>query len=190
MFIRTERLFLRPAWAEDAHDLHAAIADERVVRNLAAAPWPYGIDDARGFIARPQDRRHPSLLITVPSANGSRLVGGVGLKAEQGRAELGYWLTPEVWGRGYATEAGRAVLRIASVLGHVRIGAYHFLDNPASGRVLEKLGFRYTGRISERPSAGRPGASLSREYTLCLGGGAQDDGASPSDDCDMGRRAA
>jgi RimJ/RimL family protein N-acetyltransferase len=142
MFIRTERLFLRPAWPEDCQDLHAALAHESVVRNLSCVPWPYTLEDAQAFVVRPQDRRHPHFLITLPSARGSRIIGGIGLAQEEGGAHLGYWLTPEVWGRGYATEAARAVLRLARTLGHREISARHRLDNPASGRVLEKVGFR------------------------------------------------
>jgi RimJ/RimL family protein N-acetyltransferase len=142
MFIRTERLFLRPAWPEDCQDLHAALAHEQVVRNLSRVPWPYTLEDAHAFVARTQDRRHPHFLITVPGARGSRVIGGIGLSAEEGGANLGYWLTPEVWGRGYATEAARAVLRLARTLGHREVSACHRLDNPASGRVLAKVGFR------------------------------------------------
>ena len=51
MFARTKRLLLRPGWAEDAAALAAAIADEKIVRNLATAPWPYRLDDALSFLA-------------------------------------------------------------------------------------------------------------------------------------------
>lgn len=181
MFIRSERLFLRPAWPEDASDLHAAIADERIVRNLAQVPWPYTIEDARAFIERPTDRRFPSLLITLPSQLGSRLVGGIGLHDEGGDAQLGYWLVPEVWGRGYAAEAAGALLPVARVLCHARIGAWHFLDNPASGRVLEKTGFWRSGCVNQHYSLGRGCASPSREYVLCLDGSSGCDGAQPED---------
>lgn len=141
MFIRTERLFLRPAWPEDCQDLYAALSHEAVVRNLSRVPWPYTLDDARAFVGRPQDRRHPHFLVTLPGARGARVIGGIGLTEEEGGAHLGYWLTPEVWGRGYATEAVRAVLRLARTLGHREVSARHRIDNPASGRVLEKAGF-------------------------------------------------
>lgn len=166
MFIRSERLFLRPAWPEDAQDLHAAIADERVVRNLVRAPWPYDLEDARAFAERPQDRCHPSLLITLPTAGGSRVIGGIGLNQEAGGSELGYWITPAAWGRGFATEAASAVLRLSRTLGHRRIGARHFLDNPASGRVLEKVGFKPTDIVTQRLSLGRGSPAPSREYRL------------------------
>jgi RimJ/RimL family protein N-acetyltransferase len=146
MFIRTERLFLRPAWPEDCQDLHAALAHEQIVRNLSRVPWPYTLQDAQAFVGRPQDRRHPHFLITLPGARGSRIIGGIGLTPKDGGADIGYWLTPDAWGRGYATEAGRAVLRLARTLGHRAVRAAHRLDNPGSGRVLERLGFRAIGQ--------------------------------------------
>ena len=63
MFARTERLLLRPGWAEDAPALAAAIADEMIVRNLATAPWPYRLRDAEAFLAQPRDPVLPSFLI-------------------------------------------------------------------------------------------------------------------------------
>lgn len=160
MFIRTERLFLRPAWPEDTQDLHAAISHEQVVRNLSGLPWPYTFDDACAFVARPQDRRHPHLLITLPGARGSRVIGGIGLSEEGGGAHLAFWLTPELWGRGYATEAASAVLRLARTLGHRQVSACHGLDNRASGRVLEKVGFRVAQQTLITTSTGAfPGLS-------------------------------
>jgi RimJ/RimL family protein N-acetyltransferase len=81
--------------------------------------------------------------------------------------ELGYWIARRHWGRGFATEAGRAVLETARhSLRLKRLGASHFLDNPASGRVLEKLGFKPTGRIVPHYSAGRGEAAPSRQFEL------------------------
>lgn len=170
MFIRTERLFLRPAWAEDARELARAIAHHDVVRMLANAPWPYGEGDAEAWIAKVKDPRFPTLLVTSP-ADGGRIVGSVGISGDRGTApEAGYWIAPDRWGRGYATEALGGLLTLARTLGHRRIFGRHAVDNPASGRVLRKAGFRPTGR-------NRPCVSLSRgvtvdapEYALELGG--------------------
>ncbi|HKG93136.1 MAG TPA: GNAT family protein [Gemmatimonadaceae bacterium] len=66
--------------------------------------------------------------------------------AEHARGELGYWVGAGMWGRGYATEAARAVVSFGfATLGLNRIQARHFLRNPASGRVLQKLGMRCEG---------------------------------------------
>lgn len=166
MFIRSERLFLRPGWAEDWEELQALLGDETVVRNLANAPWPYTAEDARSFIAMPQDHLLPRFLITAPGADGARLIGGCGLSLLDGEVNLGYWIAQREWGRGYASEAAGAVLRIAHALGHRRVVASHYIDNAASGRVLEKVGFRRTGRVIERFSKGRGFASPTREYEV------------------------
>lgn len=140
MFAVTDRLLLRPGWAEDAPALADAISDERVVRNLARVPWPYALADAESFLALPHEPLRPRFLIFLRDSN--RLIGGMGLHG-QGDAELGYWIAPDHWGRGYATEAGRAVCAIADqTLRLPRLKASHALDNPASGAVLRKLGFR------------------------------------------------
>lgn len=188
MFIRTERLFLRPAWPEDCQDLHAALSHELVVRNLSRVPWPYSLEDAQAFVARPQDRRHPHFLITLPSARGSRVIGGIGLAEQEGGADLGYWLTPEVWGRGFATEAVRAVLRLARTLGHREISARHRLDNPAAGRVLEKVGF---GAAQQTVVVTSMGAVPALSYVLRFGTPSDCDGQmGPGSDRDNDMRAA
>ncbi|WP_375393405.1 GNAT family N-acetyltransferase [uncultured Sphingomonas sp.] len=147
MFARTKRLTLRPGWPEDAPDLAKAIAHESIVTKISHAPWPYTIDDAAAFLARSRTVDDVVMLITIPDGPAPRLVGCIGLHPEGDRHELGYWLTPDVWGRGYATEAGRQMLQIARhALGLNRLKAGFYIDNPASGRVLTKLGFRHTGR--------------------------------------------
>lgn len=164
MFIRSERLFLRPSWPEDGTEIFAAIADERVVRNLALAPWPYTIEDAKGFARREQERLLPHFLITLPGAPGPQVIGCVSLARKPDEVELGYWIAPGHWNHGYASEAVRAVLRLADALGHRRILAHHFADNPASGRVLTKAGFRPTGEETMRYSKGRGQDALSISY--------------------------
>ena len=164
MFHRSERLLLRPPWAEDWENLLGGIADEGVVRNLASAPWPYRADDARKFVSLPIAGKFPRFLITL--ADSAALIGCIGIDAHDDDAELGYWIARQHWGRSYATEAGLGVLEIAHTLGHRRIVASHYLDNPASGRVLEKLGFQPTGLVVERHSCGRGEAAPTAEYVL------------------------
>lgn len=171
MFIRSERLFLRPGWPEDWEELLSRIADEEVVRNLAKAPWPYTADDARWFASQDQDQRLPHFFVTLPTASGpAQLIGCVGLGEIEGEVELGYWFARAHWGRGFATEAARAVLSLARTLGHRRIVAGHFVDNPASGRVLRKAGFRPTGKMRQRFSLARGQEVASVEHELDLAG--------------------
>lgn len=151
MFARTSRLTLRPGWAEDAAALTAAIAHPAVVGNLARVPWPYGLADAEAFLARSNADGERFCLIFAHEGPNPRLIGGIGLAPDGDAQELGYWLTPSAWGRGYATEAARAMLDNARYsLRLARFTAGHFVDNPASGRVLAKLGFRVTGTAVPR----------------------------------------
>jgi RimJ/RimL family protein N-acetyltransferase len=185
MFIRSERLFLRPAWPEDWEAIYAGIAEEAVVRKLARAPWPYLPEHAREFAARQQDKRFPHFLVTLP---GSGVIGGIGIHAdEEGATELGYWIARPHWGRGYASEAARAVLNLARTLGHTRVVAGHFVDNPASGRVLSKAGFVRTGRCTPRFSLGRGCEVDSVGHAIELGAECDCDG---DDDGAMFKRAA
>ena len=171
MFARTERLLLRPGWAEDAPALARAIADEAVVRNLATAPWPYALQDAEAFLASPRDPAMPSFLITERTDGAPQIVGACGLgRRPSGAVELGYWIGRAHWGKGFATEAGRALIDIARALKLPRLEASHFLDNPASGRVLEKLGFKPTGLSAARYSSARGGEAMASLYRLSLVG--------------------
>ncbi|MEH6790421.1 GNAT family N-acetyltransferase [Parasphingorhabdus sp.] len=168
MFAVTPRLLLRPGWPEDAEALFATINDEAIVRNLARAPWPYRLEDARAFLSLPTDIASPRWLIFSRIGGPPTLVGCIGLDTlDNGDAELGYWIDRSFWGRGFATEAGMAVLENARTLGHRRLVASHFADNPASASVLRKLGFRPTGETVERFSRGR-GTSVPANGYACL----------------------
>ena len=155
MFAVTDRLLLRPGWAEDAPALSRAIGDFAVVRNLARVPWPYALGDAEAYLARPQPADRPRFLIFLRDT--AELVGGIGLHdAADAEVELGYWIARAHWGRGFASEAGQAVVDLADAsLRLPRLASYHAVDNPASGRVLAKIGFRPTGGYDLRPSLAR-----------------------------------
>ena len=156
MFARTPRLLLRPGFPEDAPALATAIADEAIVRNLAAAPWPYRMRDAEAFLASPRDPVLPSFLIYERTDGAPQLVGSCGLgRRPSGAVEMGYWIARPFWGRGIATEACLALVEIARTLGLPSLEGSHFIDNPASARVLEKLGFEPLGIIAPRMSCAR-----------------------------------
>ena len=170
MFAITERLLLRPGWAEDAPALARTIQDEGIVRNLASAPWPYGLADAEAFIGTERQPDEAALLVFRRTRGAPQLIGTVGLgRRPCGEIELGYWIARPHWGLGFATEAASALIANArDSLRLDRLTAGHFLDTPASGRVLEKLGFRSTGVIARRYSAGRRGIAPCKLFTLDL----------------------
>lgn len=156
MFARTARLLLRPGFPEDAPALAAAIADEAIARNLANVPWPYSMRDAEAFLAKPRDPILPSMLIFERGTGAPQLVGACGLgRRPSGSVEMGYWIARSYWGRGYATEACAALIEIARMLGLPTLEGSHFLDNPGSARVLEKLGFEPLCIVAPRMSCAR-----------------------------------
>ena len=144
MFAVTERLLLRPGWIEDAPELAAAIGDRAIARNCTHIPFPYGEGDAEAFLTLPQEALRPRFLICLRDSN--RIVGGIGLSGDT-EPELGYWIARRHWGRGFATEAGRALIALADgSLRLPRIRARRMLDNAGSANVLRKLGFQSLGK--------------------------------------------
>lgn len=153
MFARTERLILRPSWPEDAEPLAKALSDPAISRNLLNLPPSYNETETPQGI---RDPRLPEFLAFLRTRGAPRLVGGAAItRSEDGKLELGYWIERSHWGLGFATEATRAVMRIARATGLIGVRAGHFLDNPSSARVLHKIGFHPTGRIEQRLSRGR-----------------------------------
>jgi RimJ/RimL family protein N-acetyltransferase len=185
MFARTERLLLRHAWVDDAPELAAAIAHESVAMKLARLPWPYSVDHALDFLKPERRETDADFLIFARTGGEPRLVGGIGLHDQGGELEIGYWLSPPYWGLGFATEAGRAVIDIARhTLRASRLVSGHFVDNPASGRVLRKLGFRPTGRVELRQCVARGHDVPCQLYTMDLSEQGDSDG-DPDVDADM-----
>lgn len=171
MFVRTKRLSLRPGWIEDAPALAAAMGHEKVVRNLATAPWPYHVDNAREWLRAERGATTPRFIVTATDLGGpARIIGGMGIGPFGDQPhELGFWITPDAWGRGYATEAVRALIDTARHSLRIRrLTAGHMTDNPASGAVLRKAGFRATGRIEQVHSLARGTQVPCHTYALDL----------------------
>ena len=149
--ITTERLLLRPFTPEDAEAVRAVACAFEIADMTLSVPHPYSIEDGHKFMTLVQDwykaaTKFP-MAITLRSEPAA-LVGCVGLDRHDpnDRAELGYWIGVPHWGKGYATEASAAMLRWGfESLSFNKIIAHHFARNPASGRVLEKLGMRREG---------------------------------------------
>jgi ribosomal-protein-alanine N-acetyltransferase len=165
---RSERFLMRPPEAKDARQIACCVNDLDMARNLARLPHPYAPKDALSWIeyadkARAQAREY-AFVITHAEAG---VVGSVGFNRAQGEAwEIGYWVDKAVQGKGGATEAARALLQWGeATFGVTQFVAGHFQDNPASGRVLEKLGFE---RIGEKQmySAVRGGSDVAWRYAL------------------------
>jgi RimJ/RimL family protein N-acetyltransferase len=144
--LETARLKLRPYSEADIAELVPLIGAREVAATTLRIAHPYTEQDARAFLALAQEPGKIWLATTLRSDG--RQIGGVGLRVEDPHqhAELGYWLGVSYWRQGYATEAACEMLRYGFVdLGLHRIFASHFRHNPASGRILVKLGMRYEG---------------------------------------------
>lgn len=155
--IETRRLTLRAPRLEDASRLANLCNDFDIVRMTSSMPWPYGLGDAEDFIARSaiaDPARDRAFVIEHDDAG---VVGGLGFSSRPGEPlEVGYWIGRDYWGRGIAGEALVGAMDWAARGWKKRtIAAGHFVDNPASGRVLCRAGFLYTGRIEARPSLAR-----------------------------------
>ncbi len=142
--LRTERLVLRAPRAADAQAVAALINDRRIAENLARVPYPYPRKEAETFIAS-ANRSGDEVAFLATLADGT-LVGGCGVGVRFGEyPEIGYWYGVPYWGRGYATEAARALIDYAfDDLGHETLEGGARVSNPASRRVLEKCGFVWT----------------------------------------------
>jgi ribosomal-protein-alanine N-acetyltransferase len=144
--LETERLRLRPYREEDIAELVPLIGEHEVAATTLRIPHPYTEQHAKDFFALLGDPHKLWLAVTL--RDGGCQIGGMGLTVDEQHkhAELGYWFGVNYWGKGYATEAAREMLRHGfEDLQLHRIFASHFKHNPASGNVLKKLGMRYEG---------------------------------------------
>lgn len=152
--LTTERLILRPFEPEDAPVVQRLAGDRVVADTTERIPHPYEDGMAEAWIAtHPQqflERKQCTFAIVLK--DGQQVIGAVGLTltVAHSRGELGYWIGREFWNRGFCTEAARAVIEYGfSGLGLHRIHARHLTRNPASGRVMAKLGMQHEGRLRQ-----------------------------------------
>jgi ribosomal-protein-alanine N-acetyltransferase len=148
--LQTDRLTLRPSTVSDIPALIPLIGAREVAATTLRIPFPYTEADARDFIAATEEDLSTGneLRLAIILRESDSLCGGVGLRieAEHRRAELGYWIGVPYWGKGYATEAARAMVKHGfDSLGLHRIFAGHVAGNLASARVLKKIGMLHEG---------------------------------------------
>lgn len=140
--IETERLVLRPFRGADAVEFAGMAGAWPVASMTSDIPYPFSARQALGWLEPARGE------VRFAIERDGRLMGGVGFyRRSSGVAELGFWLGVQWWGQGYATEAARAVL--ARGARNPRLPGFssaHFIDNPASARVLNKLGFEPMGQ--------------------------------------------
>jgi ribosomal-protein-alanine N-acetyltransferase len=148
--LRTPRLTLRPFAADDAFDVERLAGAREIADTTLNIPHPYPHGGAAQWIGLHGAawREGTSVTFAVESNETGKLVGAISLtiKREFARGELGYWIAKDHWSTGYATEASEAILEFGfRTLGLHRIQAHHLVRNPASGRVMQKLGMQQEG---------------------------------------------
>ena len=150
----TERLVLRPFRLEDAATVQQLAGDVAIADTTLRIPHPYLDGMAEDWISTHEEAfaKVEGLALAITCKSDGSLVGSISLIgiAEGHRAELAYWIGKPYWNQGFCTEAGRAVVRFAfTELGLLRVHAWHFGRNPASGRIMRKLGMRHEGTLRQ-----------------------------------------
>jgi RimJ/RimL family protein N-acetyltransferase len=143
--LETARLVLRAPRLGDAKAITTLANDRHIAENTARIPHPYKITDAKDWIGGANKNADEEQYV-ITLADGT-LIGGCSLATrDDPPAEVGYWLGRPFWGKGFATEAVRALIDHAfGDLDHEALQSSARVTNPASRRVLEKCGFQWTG---------------------------------------------
>jgi len=153
--IRTERLIIGPYQSDDADDIARLAGAPEVFDTTLNIPFPYELNMAVEWLSTHAEKYEKGIAtpLKIQHADTGDLVGGISLMNiddQHSVGELGYWIAVSYWNRGYATEASRAVLEYGfTTLNLNRIHAHHFSRNPASGRVLIKIGMQHEGRLRQ-----------------------------------------
>jgi ribosomal-protein-alanine N-acetyltransferase len=152
--LRTERLILRPFELSDAKIVQQKAGDKAIAETTVNIPHPYPDGLAEEWISTHQPKFESGELINyaITLEKTGELIGAVGLVVNKrfNHAELGFWIDKDFWGKGYATEAARAVMDYGfNKFGLHKIFAHHMTKNPASGKVMKKLGMHEEGSLRQ-----------------------------------------
>lgn len=148
--LNSERLSLRFFEMTDASAVFRLVRERDIAATTTNIPHPYLEGMAEEWIGTHQTKFEDGELINfaITLTSTKELVGAIGLMVNRDfdSAELGYWIGKPYWGKGYCTEAARAVLHYSfNDLNLNRVYAFHYLINPASGKVMEKIGMKKEG---------------------------------------------
>ena len=143
--LETKRLVLRAPQLVDAKAIAALANDRRIADNTARIPHPYRMADAENWIIG--SNKEPDTQTYLITLADGPVIGSCAFDTREGPApDIGYWLGAKYWGKGYATEAVRALIDHAFTnLDHQALQSNVRVTNPQSRRVLEKCGFQWTG---------------------------------------------
>ena len=154
-YLETMRLILRSFILEDAPEVQKLAGNKDIASTTLHIPHPYENGMAEEWISKHQEEYEKGEQITfaIVHRDEKYLIGAIGLSGfseEHETAEVGYWIGKPYWNQGFCTEATAAVLKYAfNELKLNRVHARHFKRNPASGRVMQKVGMKYEGCLRQ-----------------------------------------
>jgi [ribosomal protein S5]-alanine N-acetyltransferase len=149
--LATERLRLRPFALDDAWDVERLAGAREIADTTLNIPHPYPVGAAVRWIETHQKGWEDCTHVTFAIVDNrtTKLLGAIslmGINTIHRRGEIGYWIAKESWNNGFATEAGLRLIAFGfDDLKLHRIEGRYLLRNPASGRVLQKLGMQREG---------------------------------------------
>jgi len=145
------QIIMRPFALSDASELRRMANNWNIASMLSRMPYPYPQGAAEEWIESHRQKFASGAEFPLAITMNGELAGGCGVRRDESNTsgtvwELGYWVGQDHWGQGIATDAARTMISFAfNQLKADELSANHFTSNPASGRVLTKCGFRYTG---------------------------------------------
>lgn len=154
--IETLRLQLRPLELSDNLDIQKNAGVREIADTMISLPHPYTVGEAERYISQKQNEREAGSSVTfiVERKEEKGFIGLIELRDidhEHSQGELSFWLAKKAWGHGYMSEVVQVIVQYGfEVLRLNRLYAYHMLRNPATGRVLEKNGFKLEGLLRQR----------------------------------------
>lgn len=152
--IKTQRLILRPLEKSDVEALQKIANNKKIWENLTDAfPHPYTIESAKQWVELNQKKE---IQDNFAIKTKDELIGMIGYDKKKDIVETGYWIGEKYWGKGYATEALNAFTQyLINERKIKKIKAKVFTHNPASGRVLEKCGYKKQEETETTMKAGK-----------------------------------
>lgn len=152
--LTTPRLLLRGFQLGDAPRVASLAGDIEIARMTSNIPHPYQEENAVEWIQGHKDQflSNSAIHFAIVKRDENLLIGAIGLTLDPQNlsAELGYWIGKPFWNCGFASEAAQMILKYAfEQIGLNRVEARHMTKNPASGRVMQKIGMTYEGTLRQ-----------------------------------------
>ncbi len=158
--LETKRLIIRPFSLDDAKDVQRLAGDFAVAETTLTIPHPYENSMAEEWIGTHEKnfQEGTEIVFAITHKTEKYLIGAIGISninTKFEKAEIGYWIGKPHWNNGYCTEAVQAVLKYCFVsLKLNKVYAMHFMNNPPSGRIMEKAGMKKEGVLRQNVKKG------------------------------------